>query len=369
MKSTRKYFKRLIIIAAVFIICVLPAFITNTYSIQYTADDSDVINTLITPTVSAGNKLIAVAPETPTPAVENLVLYPYDISQSEDNGVRQIIKTYQMDAGESPDRIPKEGFENGGWQYVFTDLTRKDTPVNVTKEASVPVTVDSATKDIDEIIGQLEPTILYTANDGFFGILSLDISSINVEEADNPDAEADDPDTEVDNSNTETDIVSSYQTTAEYSGTLTKSINEMIIYSAYFTGIKITPTPIPVISDIPVQPIKPAGTPTKTIVLLLGLDLIVTVMIFFLYRRNIKVYNLNGDAYVSIGKVRLGVTFPVINLTPLTKKAVTGGFVLMLNRTTARRFSDKAVTINYGSKSFQHIIHYDGSEYQIAIDF
>jgi len=40
-----------------------------------------------------------------------------------------------------------------------------------------------------------------------------------------------------------------------------------------------------------------------------------------------------------------------------------------LDRNIAKRLSDKVVTINYGGKSLQHIVLFDGSEYQITVDF
>ena len=72
---------------------------------------------------------------------------------------------------------------------------------------------------------------------------------------------------------------------------------------------------------------------------------------------------------MQIGKTRVGYTILVINLTPFTRNAVIGGFVLILDRRIAKRLSDKVVTINYGGKSLQHIVHFDGGEYQFEVDF
>ena len=96
-------------------------------------------------------------------------------------------------------------------------------PVNATKDDSVTVSVDTDTKDIDEIIGKLAPTLEYSSPDGFTGLLSLAISSIAIEAADETEA---DPGAEIDTRTSDGSIVdspvigSSYHTTVAYRGTL-----------------------------------------------------------------------------------------------------------------------------------------------------
>ena len=93
-------------------------------------------------------------------------------------------------------------------------------------------------------------------------------------------------------------------------------------------------------------------------------------MVFFiLFCGNVKVYNLSDSAYVLLGEARIGFTYPIINLTPFAGKAVTGSFVLILNCNVAKRLYDKPITINYGGKSLQHIVQYNGGEYHITADF
>jgi len=369
MSTARIKIKRLIIIIAVFIICVLPVFISNTYSTPNTSvfvDDSNLVQTG-TVTASDGDT----APGSPSYGTQNTTLYPCDISETENNGLRQIIKTYELDAGESPDYIPRESFENGGWLYAFTDLTKKETPVYVTKDDSTTVSIKSETKDIDEIIGQLTPTLEYSSPDGFTGLLTLNIPSITIEAADEADTASEaDAETPDELNADSTDVSSSYHTTAVYKGTLSKLINDKTNYSAYFTGMMLTPSPTPA---APLQPDDPAQQKSpslaRAVVISSCFALVCCLVFFILFRGNVKVYNLSESAYVLLGEARIGFTYPVINLTPFAGKAVTGSFILILNRNIAKRLYDKPVTTNYGGKSLQHIVQYNGGEYHMEVSF
>jgi hypothetical protein len=358
MRRVRKNIKRIIIFTAAFVFGVLPLITTNTYSNRpiNDAEDSQAVQSDIPSVTQSGKGTTAPRQNSPTPKDQDTALYPCDISESEKNNTRQIVKTYEMGAGESPDRIPKENFENSGWRYVFTDITKKETEVNITKDHTVTVSIDSDTKDIDAIVSQLLPMLQYSSYDGFSGLLSLDVSTINLETSDTSDTAA-------------AGSSAKYITTAEYKGTVAKLMNEKNIYSVYFTGTKITPTPMPVTPEPPPESDLLVNPPLKAAVIPICAALLCGVFLFFLFQRHVRVYNLNGDTYVPVGKARLGYVYPVINLTRFADKAVTGGFVLMLDRTAANRLSDKTVTINYGWKSLQHIVQYDGSEYQIEVDF
>ena len=54
-------------------------------------------------------------------------LYPADVQIVIEDGKRQIVKTYTLTAGESPDNIPRDSFERDGWLYTLTDITQERT--------------------------------------------------------------------------------------------------------------------------------------------------------------------------------------------------------------------------------------------------
>ncbi len=90
---------------------------------------------------------------------------------------------------------------------------------------------------------------------------------------------------------------------------------------------------------------------------------------FFFLRKNVKVHNLKDGKYAPIGKARATAKNPIINLTPFADKAATGSFILVLDALAAKALNGKTVTVNYGDRSFQHIIDGGGGEYQFEVDF
>jgi len=368
VKTLGSYTKRLIVLAAVFIIGVLPVFISNTLSnAEYSAfpDNGEPVDSL----TGAEYKQM----DQPGQAEHSSPLYPSDIIETENRGIRQVIKVYELGVYESPNNISKEPFDIAGWRYEFMDITKKEIEKNITRESSIPVCINSETKDIDVIINQLAPMLQYSSPDEYAGLLSLDITSITVEAA--ADESEFDPDAEPDlDTSTEQDSdlpsnASYYRIEAVYRGTLSKLLHEKTVYSIYFTGVRITPAPMPetpVLPELPTFNNKPIVSRVAVISTCFSIG--VCLFLFYLYRGNVKVYNSHEDAYILLGEARVGFTYPVINLTPYAGKAVTGNFVLILNRNLTKQLSDKTVTINYGGKNLQHIVEYNGGDYYLEVN-
>jgi hypothetical protein len=234
---------------------------------------------------------------------------------AEENGVRWIIKTYDLDAGESPDDIPRDSFERDGWRYEVTDIIRKETAAADTREHTEPVTVNSGTKDMADIIKLFDPALSFTSEDGYSGVLALDITTIKVKKGGTktsgytvratrvyPHLSSNDtsliPKTITDNGRTlrlqkvdwragnletidynqfpesytgvatytttgKKTVVTGYVTTAEYKGVIAKLIEGKAAYIAYFMGTEITP-PTPEPKPEPTPEPTPAPTPVPT---------------------------------------------------------------------------------------------------------
>lgn len=110
-------------------------------------------------------------------------LYPINVWETQEGGRREIIKVYELSSSEMPEAIPRESFERGGYLYELSDITKKETAYADTKEESQTVTLDTDTKDTDAIIKLLAPTKEYRSEDGYIGVLNLDVSSIKVQTA------------------------------------------------------------------------------------------------------------------------------------------------------------------------------------------
>jgi hypothetical protein len=128
--------------------------------------------------------ITVVMPEAaPEPAPAIVTVYPSDVTETRENGGRQIIKTFELMPGENPEDIPRDSFERDGWEFTLTDIIRKETASAETREHTETVTLNTDTKELERILPLLAPTMEYMAEDGFAGILSLDVSSIGVETA------------------------------------------------------------------------------------------------------------------------------------------------------------------------------------------
>jgi hypothetical protein len=261
-----------------------------------------------------------VTPETtPAPTETAPALYPIDVQGIEENGVRWIVKTYELAEGEPPEWIPTAGFEREGWRFDLTDIVKREPSSVDVREHVEAVTISTDTKNVNVIMNQLAPTLDYESADGYSGTLALDITTIKTETAgtkssgytvsatrEYPHLSAADtsliPKTITDGGRTlalqsvswraggtvavdynelpesytavaeysaaaSRTVVTGYATTAEYSGTVAKVSQGRAVYTAVFIGSEITPErarldfaePTPEAPEIPA-----ASTPEPT---------------------------------------------------------------------------------------------------------
>lgn len=129
-----------------------------------------------------GTALAAESAENPPP-VRSAALYPTDVVETVEGGNRRLEKVYLLTAADNPANIPTEDFEREGYHYTLLDVTRQDYTESETKEHTETITLDSDTKDMNQIMPQLAATKEVTTEDGFTGILTLDTTSVQVETA------------------------------------------------------------------------------------------------------------------------------------------------------------------------------------------
>ena len=118
-------------------------------------------------------------PETPPPAT----LYPAEVRTSEENGMIRLERVYYLSTHDDPSAIPTEDFNREGRHYTLLDVLKNDLSETDTKDYIETVTLDSATKDMGEIIKTLEPEREIVTEDGYSGILKPDYANITVEPA------------------------------------------------------------------------------------------------------------------------------------------------------------------------------------------
>jgi len=108
-------------------------------------------------------------------------LYPAEVKINEENGISRLEKVYYLTAADNPAAIPTGDFEREGKCYTLLDLLKNDQTETETKDHIEVITMNSETKDMAEILKQLEPELEISTEDGYTGILKLDHTSIAVE--------------------------------------------------------------------------------------------------------------------------------------------------------------------------------------------
>ena len=114
----------------------------------------------------------------PSPAV-----YPAEVRVSEENGVARLEKVYYLTVRDDPAAIPTDDFDREGRHYTLLDVLKNDLTETDVKDYAEVITLESATKDVGEIIKVLEPELEVVTEDGYNGLLKPDYTTINVEVA------------------------------------------------------------------------------------------------------------------------------------------------------------------------------------------
>lgn len=93
----------------------------------------------------------------------------------------RIDKVYQLSQGDDPKDIPTGDFDRGGYHYVLLDVVKTDQSKTDVKDHIEVITVETDTKDLAQIIQQLEPSLEMATEDGYAGTLTPDYPGIKVE--------------------------------------------------------------------------------------------------------------------------------------------------------------------------------------------
>ena len=109
-------------------------------------------------------------------------LFPISVSEEINNGYMVITKTYALTPDENPAYIDKKDFVNKGISYVLSDVIMRENREDEVLEHTEIVEVNTSTDKIADVIAQLNPEQVYEQN-GYYGVLHLDISSISCEPA------------------------------------------------------------------------------------------------------------------------------------------------------------------------------------------
>ena len=117
----------------------------------------------------------------PTPQPIHHHVYPVHVWESREYNRREIIRVYELREDESPTHIRREPFERDGFRFELAEIVRREIPAHSIRDHVETITVNTQTNDLETVIRLLTPSLEYFAEDGYFGVLTLDITSISIQ--------------------------------------------------------------------------------------------------------------------------------------------------------------------------------------------
>jgi len=126
--------------------------------------------------------IIPPVPERPTPtqtAQSTPRVFPINVAEGYNyEGVRELVRIYELLPGESPEWINTDSFTRNGYYYQIAEIIRRVDVAHTVREHTEIVEIPSATNNLQAVIVGLDPTMEFVDEDGYVGILHLDIRSI-----------------------------------------------------------------------------------------------------------------------------------------------------------------------------------------------
>ena len=107
---------------------------------------------------------------------------PDDITYQNLNGQQLAVKAFTLLPDQDPSDLIEADFEHDGYLYSYSDIVKEDQMFNEENIHKEVVTVTTATKNLEDILEALQPTIEYEMGDAK-GTLALDHSTIKTEAA------------------------------------------------------------------------------------------------------------------------------------------------------------------------------------------
>ena len=188
MMNNKRYMPKFM---AVFILSLSLLFIGIT---PVMADSEDTAETSIIPIsatledegVDAIAITIIVPPlqERPTPvqpAPPTRRVFPINVAEGYNyEGVRELVRIYELLPGESPDWINTDSFTRNGYYYQIAEIIRRIDVAHTVREHMEIVEFPSSTNNLGAVIASIDPTMDFVDEDGYVGVLHLDIRSIEM---------------------------------------------------------------------------------------------------------------------------------------------------------------------------------------------
>lgn len=337
---------------------------------------------------------------------------PEEVITQNRDGRQLIVKTYTLSPQEDPAGLKEDPFDLEGFHYVHMETTKEEQAFQDSRQQSETVTLETRTNDLTAILAELPQTREY-AQDGYYGVLTLDHTSLKTEAsgyvtrtytvtdtqqftglARNDPSFI--PATTVKNGITlslsnvtwqaagvglgDPLAPSSYTATATYTGTGTRKAPTGYVTAATYTGsvtaqgigaVKYTVTylgtPLEPEPDPVPEPSFPWGILAAAVLLALAGGCAACCVCL---RPNAVIYAMNakGVAYKKLGARRMTVRNPKLDLTSL-REYPAGEASVELKQALAHKLAGRIVTVQLYDGTRTHLVEpYEGTDsYWFAI--
>ena len=333
---------------------------------------------------------------------------PDDITYQNLNGQQLAVKVFTLLPDQDPGDLIEKDFEHDGILYVYSDTVKKEQTFNEESMHKEVVTVTTATKNLEDILAALEPTLEY--EDGTAkGTLALNHSTLKTEAAGYTSSNYTVTATKnytglarndsgliektvtrdgrtLSLSNVTWTVESTalvgdelvpatysavatysgsakatkatgYITTAEYSGKVTSSGVSSIQYTVTYLGTPISEEDSGFVALLPVI----IGT--------LACAGLAVLLIVYLPRKNTTVYAATGkgNEYDKCGRLLLRVKKPELHIDQL-KNPPEGVLAIEVDEKAARKLFGKSITIRYFDRTMNHTVGAVNGQYWFKVD-
>ena len=331
---------------------------------------------------------------------------PDDITYQNLNGQQMAVKIYTLLPDQDPADLMESDFEYDGYTYTYHDMIKAEQTFDEQTLHTETVTVTTETKNLEDILAALKPTIEYE-DDSASGTLALDHSTLKTEAAGyknssytvtatknytglaRNDSSLIDK-TVLKNGRTlslsnvtwsvestalvgdelvpatysavatysaaaSSKVATGYITTADYTGTITASGISSIQYTVTYIG-----TPIVEETDMTMV----AAIAGSALILLAILLLILSLL-----RKNTTVYASTGKGteYDKCGKLKLKVKDPELRIDRL-KNVPEGVIAIEVDEKVAKKLFGKNIGIRYYDQIFSHTVGTVNGPYWFKVD-
>ena len=166
-KCRPKLFVAFILSVALLVVCASPVFANS----EDESVDAIAITVIIPP--------VSERPTHTQPTQPTRRIFPINVAEGYNyEGIRELVRVYELLPGEKPEWINTDSFTRNGYYYQIAEIVRRVDVAHTVREHTEVVEVPSSTNNLAGVLAGLSPTMDFVDEDGYVGVLHLDIRSI-----------------------------------------------------------------------------------------------------------------------------------------------------------------------------------------------